>query len=210
MATANSDEDIQGYYTASRIVGDIYTEIIKEMIRNKWPPKDVLNLIKDQSQKFNRMNTKEQKNILEMDRHGYNGLDFSLMYKVIRHYGLLSSPKQGWGGKPKPDAKRKADDVERMRKHRNYISHRPSCCLSESERNSFFKESIEIAERMDNRIGSPTNGFKSKLQKILSGSLISVSNEKLLQKCPKYQGKKHSFHLIFTTLYKQHEPSFKT
>lgn len=50
-------------------------------------------------------------------------LDISLMCAIIRNSDYITEPKQGWGKKPKKNDITMADDVERIRRYRNNLSH---------------------------------------------------------------------------------------
>ncbi|VDH90897.1 Hypothetical predicted protein [Mytilus galloprovincialis] len=184
------DDDITGHATAIMVVLDIFPEMMRSMIANLWPPKNVLMLIQNQKGQtfFKDLTTLQQQMILKMDRNGFNLLDISCLYKVIRHFNLLQSPKQGWGQKPKHDHQSEGDDVERMKRYRNDIMHRPRGGLPESERKVFFQVSIGIAQRMDMRNGSPKNGFESQIELMKSYIISRERYKEVLQKCPGYQG----------------------
>ncbi|CAC5426174.1 NME8 [Mytilus coruscus] len=177
MAT---EKDINRHVTALIVVIDVYPQMIREMIVNNSPPKFVLMQIQNDEVFMNNITSQQKVMILKLDTEGYNALDLSCLYKVIRNRTLLPKPKQGWGQKPKAEDQSEADDVERMKKHRNDILHRPQGGLSESERNIFFQQSIEIATRVDRRIGSPKNGFESRIKEIKSDIARIVSPEKYL------------------------------
>lgn len=198
MATASSDYDIKGHATATMVVIDIYPHIMREMICNLWPPKQVLMLIQNNPDKtfLKHLTPKEKRMISEMDKFGYNNLDLSCLYKIIRQCNLLPPPKQGWGHDPKPEDQSEGDDVERMKRYRNDIVHRPRGGLSESNKHDFFKISFEIAKRMDIRSGSPQNGFESKIKEVQS-SIVSQENlSRAVEQFPQYQGN-FCIYLIF-------------
>ncbi|VDI32253.1 Hypothetical predicted protein [Mytilus galloprovincialis] len=184
------DDDITGHASAIMVVLDIFPEMMRSMIANVWPPKNVLMLIQNQREKtfFNALSPHEQQIILRMDRYGFNELDISCLYKVIRHFNLLQSPKQGWEQKPKHDHQSEGDDVERMKIYRNEIIHRPRGGLPESERKIFFQVSIGIAQRMDRKNGSPKNGFESQIELMKSYIISRERYKEVLQKSPVYQG----------------------
>lgn len=172
-----AEEDINHHMNAAMVVIDVYPQMIREMIVNHIPPKTVLMLIQNDADNILMKNiTSRQKDmILKLDTAGYNALDLSCLYKLVRHCKLLNPPKQGWDKTPKPEDQSEGDDLERMKKIRNAIFHRPRGGLSESERNHFFQQSIEIATRVDIRIGSPSNGFKRKIEEIKSEIVRTVN-----------------------------------
>lgn len=191
MAAALLNGDIKGHASAVMVVLDIYPQIMREMIVNIFPPIVVLRLIQNEpNQTFlNQLKTTEKKMISKLDITGYNELDTSCLYKVIRYFNLLPPPKAGWGQKPRPEDKCEGDDVERMKKNRNDILHRPRGSLSESDKHIFFQQSSEIAKRIDIRNNSLQNSFESKI-KIIQSSVGSMEKYiSLLEKCAEYRGK---------------------
>ncbi|VDI08318.1 Hypothetical predicted protein [Mytilus galloprovincialis] len=190
MAAALSVDDFKRHSTALMVVFDVYPQIMREMIVNIFPPLAVLRQIQNEpNQTFmKQLSPKEKKMILKLDSTGYNGQDVSCLYKLIRYFNLLPPPTKGWGPKPKPGDQCEGDDVERMKKNRNDIIHRPRGGLSECDGNYFFKQSIEIAQRMDSRNGSPQNGFESKIEDIQSYIIVSQEHGmKVFEKCPDLQ-----------------------
>lgn len=190
------DDSSKIHASALEVALFVYPQIMTAMINNKWSPKDIATRIKkDKGQTFLKKLSNEANHMIsQLERSGFVALDISCLYQVIRYFGLLASPKQGWGEKPNSNDRGKADDVERMKNFRNNVIHCPQGGLSESERAKFFKESIEIAERMDKRIGSPTNGFKSKIEKVQSDT-VSSGRLEILGKCPKYEGRLTTIYL---------------
>lgn len=191
MASALLDEDIKGHASAVIVVLDIYPQIMREMIANIFPPKGVLRQIQNEpKQTFMKQLTHEEKRMIsKLDSDGYNCLDISCLYKIIRYFSLLPPPIEGWGHKPKPEDKYEGDDVERMKRTRNDILHRPRGGLSESERNDFLQQNIELAKRIDNRNGSPKNGYESKIENLQSHIATPQKYIDALEKCVDYQGK---------------------
>lgn len=195
MAAALSVDAFQRHATATLVVLDIYPQIMREMIVNIFPPKGVSRQIQNEpNQTFMKQLLPQQKKmILELDRTGYNDLDVSCLYKLIRYFNLLPPPTKGWGPKPKPGDQCEGDDVERMKSNRNNIIHRPRGGLSESDGNYFFKQSIEIAQRMDSRNGSPQNGFESKIENIQTCIVSQEHDMNVFENSPDFQGIIHTY-----------------
>lgn len=189
MADTLFDDDIIGNVSATMVVVDIYPEIIQEMIVNIWSPKHIIRIIQNETNQtfLKNLKTTEKQLILKMDITGYNDLNMSLLYKMIRHFNLLRPPNQGWGRQPRPDEISEGDDIERMNKQFHEILHRPPGGLTKSASNDFLLQSVEIARRMDNRIGH-TNRFESKIQKILSRLVSQNKYTQALEKIAEYQG----------------------
>lgn len=189
MASAVSDIDRIRHSTALMVVLDIFPQIMRDMVCNNFPPNTVLSLIQTHPIFLQSLNSMEKKMISDMGHNGYNSLDISVFYKIIRFFGLLSTPNQRWGNRPALGDISKGDDVERMRLLRNDVIHRPAGGLSEAEKNIFFQQSIEIARRMDNSIGCPPIGYESKVEEMRSFSITREKYTQLLEKCVEYQGK---------------------
>lgn len=191
MASAVSNDDLKGQVSASIVVLDIYPQIMREMIHNIFPPKGVSRQIKNEvNQTFmNQLTPEERRMISKLDSDGYNDLDLPCLYKVIRYFNMLPPPTKGWGQRPQPEDQSEGDDIERMKRHHSDIMHRPRARLTESERKLFFKESIELAKRMDERIGSPPkNGFESRIQNVQSNRLSQETYVEAIEKKAECQG----------------------
>lgn len=189
MASAFSDDDRIRHSTALMVVLDIFPPIMRDMICNTFTPNTVLTLIQNRPTFQRSLNSMEKKMISEMRNNGYNSLDVSVFYKIIRYFGLLTPPNQGWGNIPSCGDIDKGDDVERMRNLRNDVFHRPAGGLSELQKNDFFRLSIEIARRMDKTIGCPPIGYENKVEEMRSFSITREKYTQLLEKCVEYQGK---------------------
>jgi hypothetical protein len=79
--------------------------------------------------------------------------------------------------------------MERMRINRNAIVHRPKDGLSEEERDTFFKESIEIACRVDKFIGESTSSFETQIRNAKIYSITQEKYRQALEKCVELQRK---------------------
>ncbi|VDI05286.1 Hypothetical predicted protein, partial [Mytilus galloprovincialis] len=189
MAVALFSKDVEVHGSAVMVVLDTYPRMIIEIISNQWPPKQVFKLTQNEKdQSFMRKITPLQRQMIsKLDTSGYINLDVSCIYKLIRHFNLLPVPKQGWGNKPSIHDTQEGDDVERMKIYRNDILHRPRGGLSEQEGKRFFQESYEMAKRLDISIGSPMNGFESKIKAIQCFSVDRQKYVEALEKCAEYQ-----------------------
>lgn len=190
MAVALFSKDVELHASAVMVVLDTYPRMIIEIIGNQWPPKQVFKLTQNEkNQCFMRKITPLQRQMIsKLDVSGYINLDVSCIYKLIRHFNLLPVPNQGWGNKPSVHDTKEGDDVERMKIYRNDILHRPRGGLSEQEGKHFFKESYDMAKRLDISIGSPMNGFESKIKDIQCFSVDRQKYMEALEKCAEYQG----------------------
>ena len=189
MATAVS-ADIERHVSSLIVVLEFYPQMAIQMI-HKWPPNIVLMMIQnDPNNKFMKsLNKAEKKLIQTLDTDGYNKLDMSLLYKLIRHFNLVAEPSKKWGNRPLATNINQGDDMERMRNNRNDLVHRPKGGLSEEERNKFFHESIEIACRVDNFIGQSTSSFETRIRNAKIYSNTPEQNRQALEKCVELQRK---------------------
>ncbi|XP_052064162.1 uncharacterized protein LOC127704251 isoform X2 [Mytilus californianus] len=166
-----SFEEQERHASALMIAIDIYPKMMKEMLYNKYKsPSSVIvvyqliqNVIDDENDPLVKQLTALEKSIVKsINMDGFAKCDISLLYRLIRYFKLLPAPSRGWGAKPSIKEIREGDDVERMKRYRNDLVHRPKGGLSESEKTDIFTESINIAKRLDSR--SPTHDFESKVR----------------------------------------------
>lgn len=71
-------------------------------------------------------------------------LDISLMCAIIRNLDYITEPKQGWGKEPKKNDITMADDVERIRRYRNSLSHDTSMEMKTDDFNNRALELISV------------------------------------------------------------------
>jgi hypothetical protein len=79
--------------------------------------------------------------------------------------------------------------MERMRINRNDLVHRPKGGLSEKERDTFFKDSIEIACRVDKFIGESTSNFGTGIRNAKIHGITQEQYRQALEKCVELQRK---------------------
>ena len=77
--------------------------------------------------------------------------------------------------------------MERMRINRNDLVHRPKGGLSEKERDTFFKDSIEIACRVDKFIGESTSNFGTGIRNAKIHGITQEQYRQALEKCVELQ-----------------------
>jgi hypothetical protein len=189
MATAVS-ADIERHVSSLIVVLEFYPQMAIQMI-HKWPPNIVLMMIQnDPNNKFMKSLNKAEKILIQtLDTDGYKKLDMSLLYKMIRRFNLVAEPSKKWGNRPLATNINQGDDMERMRNNRNDLVHRPKGGLSEEEREKFFKESIEIACRVDNFIGQSTSSFESRIRSVKMYRITQEQYRQALEKCVELQRK---------------------
>ncbi|XP_052100646.1 interferon-induced helicase C domain-containing protein 1-like isoform X1 [Mytilus californianus] len=189
MAVALLSKDVEVHASAVMVVLDTYPRMMIAVIDNNWPPKQVLKLTRN-DQSFMQKITPLQRNMIStLDVTGYNNLDVSCIYNLIRHFKLLPVPNQGWGNKPLKGDTKEEDDVERIRTYRNDILHRPRCGLSEQDGKHFFQESCDMAKCLDIGLGSPMNGFESQIKAIRCFSVDRKKYIEALENCAEYQAR---------------------
>lgn len=200
MAVALFSKDVDVHASAAMVVLDTYPRMMVEIIANQWRPKHVLKLTRNDKSFMQKITPLEAKMISKLDVTGYNDLDVSCIYKLIRHFKLLPVPNQGWGNKPLKADTKEEDDVERIRRYRNDILHRPRGGLSEQDGQDFFQDSYDMAKRLDIIIGSPMNGFESQIKALQCLRVDKQTYIKALEKCAEYQGiiSKYSSYLFST------------
>ena len=196
MTTAVS-ADFERHVSCLVVAIEFYPQMAIKMIQDS--PDTVLKMIeKDPNNKFmNSLNKLEKDLIPTLSTGGFNELDMPLLYKLIRHFNLVLKPSKKWGKKPLATNVNDGDDMERMRNNLNHVVHRPKVSLSENERDTFFKESIEIACRMDQRNGDSTSRFETKIRNAKMYSITQDQSRQALEKCPKLQEQLKNIHLYY-------------
>jgi hypothetical protein len=189
MATEVS-ANVERHHSFLNVALEFYPQMAIKMI-HKWPPYIVLMMIQnDPKDKFMKsLNNSEKIIIPTLSTDGFSKLDISLLYKLIRRFNLVPEPSEEWGNIPLATTINQGDDMERMRINRNAIVHRPKDGLSEEERDTFFKESIEIACRVDKFIGESTSSFETQIRNAKIYSITQEKYRQALEKCVELQRK---------------------
>ena len=189
MATAVS-ADIERHVSSLIVVLEFYPQMAIQMI-HKCSPKMVFMMVQnDPNNKFMiSLNDSEKNLIPTLNTDGFNKLDMSLLYKLIRRFNLVPEPSEKWGNRPSAKNINQGDDIERMRNNRNDLVHRPTGGLSEEERDTFFDESIQIACRVDKFIGESTSSFGTGIRNAQIYRITQEQHIQALEKCAELQGK---------------------
>ena len=189
MATAVS-VNVERHASALIVALEFYPQMAIQII-HKCSPNMVFTMVQNESDnKFMKsLNKAEKKLIPTLNTDGFNKLDISLLYKLIRRFNLVSEPSKKWGNRPSASDINQGDDIERMRNNRNDLVHRPTGGLSEEERDTFFKESIEIACRVGNFIGKSTSSFETGIRNAKIYRITQEQHIQALEKCAELQGK---------------------
>ena len=188
MATEMS-ADFKRHVSCLIVALQFYPQMAIKMIHD-FPPKMVLRMIdNDPNNKFRKsLDNSEKLLISTLSTDGFNKLDLSLLCKLIRRFNLVHAPSENWGKKPLPTNINQGDDIERMRNNRNAVINRPQVSLSEEEGNTFFKESIEIACRVDQFIGESTSSFETQILNARRYNITPEQSRQALGKCPTRRG----------------------
>lgn len=71
-------------------------------------------------------------------------LDISQMYSIFRNGINIVPPRKGWGNFPDANDTNMADDIERLRKYRNKISHENSSKMTTVDFNESVLDLIRV------------------------------------------------------------------
>ena len=189
MATAVS-ANVERHASALSVTLEFYPQMAIQII-HKCSPNMVFTMVQnDPNNKFMKSLNKAEKNVIPtLNTDGFNKLDISLLYKLIRRFNLVSEPSKKWGNKPSATDINQGDDIERMKNNRNDLVHQPKGGLSEEERDTFFKESIEIACRVDNFIGESTSSFETGIRNAKIHRITQEQYRQTQEKCAELQRK---------------------
>ena len=177
--------DLERHVACLIVAIEYYPQIAIKMI--KATVDKVLEKLKNNpnNEFMNSLDNPEKVAIKTLSTDGFNKMDIALLYKLIRYFNLVPAPTRGkWGRRPSAATHtQKGDDLERMRNNRNDIFHRPKGGVSQEERDTFFKESIEIACRIEDS----TSSFETKIRNTKMYSIIEDQSKQALGKCPAFQ-----------------------
>jgi hypothetical protein len=66
-------------------------------------PAQALHGMIGRDREFQQILDADEKQLIQvLATEGYDGIDFCLLYKLIRYYKLVDEPSRGWGNSPFP------------------------------------------------------------------------------------------------------------
>lgn len=167
------------------VVLDVFNDIMQELMQHQpiSAPELYQKIIKDRHFRWNKLNSKEMHAIQTLRDDGFLKLDFSIIYKIARHFkGLIPPPTRNWGSNPQLQEISIGDDVERIHIKRNTFVHKVDAEITDEEMSDFFVTSIEIGKRIDNELNKAGDGgYERKIQYYQSCSMDVETTEKKLQ-----------------------------
>lgn len=171
----NKDDRIR-WIRAHLLNSEIFPKMMSDMIIA--PPNVVYALIMNAPSFLKKLSVKEQQIVKAIDTEGFQKLDTSLMYKCIRHFHLVGEPTDQWGAPVLKTSTTQGDDVERLHKLRNNISHLPKAVLSESEFTEFMSTCSEVALRRDSSPRIPGNRFQAEIREYGAHQIMDSNLER--------------------------------
>lgn len=181
------------------IVLHIFPEMIQDLLAaTDLPPSVLYRMIKNNP----RINLKkyERTTVQTMTIDGFTKLDISVMYKIIKFFNLISPPTRNWGANPLPNETELGDDIERIKKARNYLVHKYDANVSETSFTEFFENSITVSKRFDKYLRKPEgSSYEERIRRYKSCLLDKTAIEKLLEERRKEESLK-SMYQISTSL----------
>lgn len=70
--------------------------------------------------------------------------DISLMYRLLRLPNIVKEPENGWGQPPSRNNIETADDIERIRRSRNYLCHKDASEIETTEFNNLVLDLMGV------------------------------------------------------------------
>ncbi|XP_071152221.1 uncharacterized protein, partial [Mytilus edulis] len=163
------------------VVLHIFPEMIQDLLAaTDLPPSVLYRMIKNNP----RINLKkyERTTVQTMTIDGFTKLDISVMYKIIKFFNLISPPTRNWGSNPLPNETELGDDIERIKKARNYLVHKYDANVSEKSFTEFFENSITVSKRFDKYLRKPEgSSYEERIRRYKSCLLDKTAIEKLLE-----------------------------
>ncbi|XP_071149102.1 uncharacterized protein [Mytilus edulis] len=156
MTTVGKNVMRELYSRTSIVITDIFPDILRDILQSTICPHD---LYKKCDTKFLSSCFSDQRTYLKTLKlnNSFSFLDIPIIYKLLRHFKLISPPSKGWGTAPDPTDRLIADDVERIRTLRNEIAHRCDANIDKNTCDAFFVKFSEIGERIDIYFTGQTN-----------------------------------------------------
>ncbi|CAC5408318.1 unnamed protein product [Mytilus coruscus] len=185
----DTESEKRGRYSRlAMAVIDTFPNILRDVIRSNISASDLyLRCIRF----INTLNPEQQANLRQLQySNTYSSLYITLIYKLLRQFNLIPPPTQGWGAIPDKADSKLADDIERIRFHRNQIAHRCDTNIDTNVFDDYFDKFQDIARRMDliffqktnyerQIIGHRTRRIDTELQKKYENAMKEIENIQL-------------------------------
>ncbi|VDI62981.1 Hypothetical predicted protein [Mytilus galloprovincialis] len=168
------------------LILETYPKIIKGSLAalGAMSPQQLKRLYLNGEKKLNKMLhlTANEKTTLKnlSETNGYDTCDFSLLYKLIRHFDLLESPNNGWTKKV-TGINNIGDVVESLRRMRNDTIHRANITFDEDEENKIFHKSLNIARITDRLLKRTTDTFEEDVKLLRSWDPEHITRDKYIK-----------------------------
>lgn len=179
------------------VIKDVFPKILRKIITNQQcpMPAQALHGMIGRDSEFKQILDADEKQLIQaLATEGYDGIDFCLLYKLIRYYKLVDEPSRGWGNSPFPIDSKLSDDIERLRTCRNVMTHKPNAELTIMGENMFFTEVLEIGKRVDIHLQMNFENEISQIQKCNMDASMEEKYIGLLEKYVELKGKHRSLH----------------
>lgn len=184
MGTLEDPEGFKRITQSYKVLFDIHPQMLRDMIVNPYPPVILEEKIQRAGINFmNELQREEKAVINRIGTDGYLQMDGSLLYKLIRHFELVTRPSAGWGKKPEQHAVNQGDDVERLRYLRNLVIHKPRSTMTTPESDRFFFEFRQCAGRLDRYMKRSTNVFTDEITKVQSNTVDDAASLAYHKQC---------------------------
>ncbi|XP_021345066.1 E3 ubiquitin-protein ligase DZIP3-like, partial [Mizuhopecten yessoensis] len=141
----------------SKLVVDVFCDILREVLKAKVPPPGLTAILQSQRVQLSNNLENRQRHVLYPAGGVFVGtlkdLDFTLLYRLVRHIQGINIPphQNGWGKTPDTADRSLSANIDRLRIQRNEAyGHLPTASLSDSDfhsRWSLIRQSVLEIER---------------------------------------------------------------
>ena len=151
MATSVKQE-IDNFHRTCSIILYLCPEVLRDVLSTYVPPTACPKVINVKGTTYTPLQQKIVNDISTIN--SYEKCNISLLYILYRNIvkGIKFKPTGNWGKPPLATSVDVADDVERIRNHRNHLGHTTNDRISTPDYNSFITDMTNIMNRMDNHI----------------------------------------------------------
>ena len=179
----------------SLVVLQVFPKILQDLMKDSGIPSQKLyNKIIKSKEFRKKLNSEEMNTIQTLVSDGYDKLDVTLIYKIVKYFKIfIPSPSRQWGSNPLSNETEIGDDVERIRRARNHLLHSIKADITEQEMNDFFDRFTEVGNRVDKYLNNQyEGGFEQKIKNFQTQPLTEETakeNLKDLQAIENLKGK---------------------
>ena len=166
------------------VSADLFPVVLRHILQCDIPPSQIWIEVQAALNHGLKLSNDQKNKVKNAAKTGYNDIDVTLCYTIIRHLSLpsVTVPSHGWGKLPSCSSQTTVgDDVERIRALRNKCGHASSTGIPELDFRGYWNIIQDICSRMDEKYGGTLFTDKLKGIEIIEDE-IDIFNRKQITK----------------------------